>query len=390
MAFSGSYVLTQVLAVVHRQQFQRCVQRYGGDRKVSHFTCRSHFVCLVFAQLTQRQSLRDVETCLNAVPQRLPHLGLSAPVARATLADANERRDWRIYADLAQHLIARARRLYAADPLGVEFEQSVYALDATTVDLCLSLFPWARFRATKAAIKLHTLLDVRGPIPSVIHLSDGRQADVNVLDQLELEAGSFYIMDRAYVDWERLYVFVLTGAFFVTRAKKGLRVRRLSSRPVDKTTGLRCDQTVWLGNAESAKRYPDKFRRVRFRDPDTGRVLVFLTNNFDLPALDIAHLYKLRWRVELFFKWIKGHLRIRTFFGTSRNAVLTQVWSAVCTYVMVALLKRQLSLPQSLYTILQVLETHAFSQVALNQLLADCADSPETHETHQQLMINGL
>lgn len=388
MSYDGPFVLSQVLAVVHRQQFQRCVARYRGDYKVRQFTCRAQFLCLVFAQLTQRESLRDIETCLNAVPGRWPHLGLAGAVARTTLAEANESRDWRIYADLAQHLIKRARRLYAAEPLGEDLHHTVYALDSTTIDLCLGLFPWARFRRAKAAIKLHTLLDVRGPIPSFVHLTDGKCADVQALDQIVLEPGSFYVMDRGYLDLARLYLFVVVGAFFVTRAKRGMRFARLESRPVDRSTGLRCDQTVWMATIEGASKYPEKLRRIGFRDPESGQVLVFLTNNFDLPALTIAHLYKLRWRVELFFKWIKGHLRIRSFLGTSHNAVLTQVWSALCTYLMVALLKKQLALTQSLHTILQILGTHAFSQVTLYQLLKESASQKIDGDIDNQLTFN--
>lgn len=388
MPYEDPFVLSQVLAVVHRQQFHRCVARYRGDYKIRSFSCRAQFTCLVFAQLTQRESLRDIEVCLNAVPGRWYHLGLPGAVARSTLAEANESRDWRIYADLAQHLIRRARALYATEDLGHDLDQSVYALDSTTIDLCLSLFPWARFRTTKAAIKLHTLIDVRGPIPSFVHLTDGKSADVHALDQLELEQGSFYVMDRGYLDWARLYVFVLVGAFFVTRAKRGMRFNRIQSRPVDRSTGLRCDQIVWLSSPEGAVRYPEKLRRVAFRDPETDLILVFLTNNFDLPALTIAHLYKLRWRVELFFKWIKGHLRIKTFVGTSRNAVLTQVWTALCTYLMVAILKKQLALPQSLHTILQILGTHAFSQVLIPQLLKESVLTTPEADSNNQLMLN--
>lgn len=309
-------------------------------------------------------------------------------VARSTLAEANESRDWRIYADLAQHLIGRARALYANEDLGHDLKQTVYALDSTTIDLCLSLFPWARFRTTKAAIKLHTLIDVRGPLPSFVHLTDGKSADVHALDELVLEPGSFYVMDRGYLDWARLYVFVLVGAFFVTRAKKGMRFERIESRPVDRSTGLRCDQIVWLSTPRGAARYPEKLRRVAFRDPETDLALVFLTNNFDLPALTIAHLYKLRWRVELFFKWIKGHLLIKSFVGTSRNAVLTQLWSALCTYLMVAILKKQLALPQSLHTILQILATHTFSQVPLHELLKDSQLTECNADSNKQLTFN--
>ena len=344
MSYQGPFVLSQVFAVVHRQQFHRCVSRHRGDYKVRHFTCRAQFICLVFAQLTHRESLRDIEACLNAVPSRWPQLGLPGAVARTTLAEANEARDWRIYADLAQHLIRRARKLYASESLDEDIDQTVYALDSTTIDLCLALFPWARYRRADAAIKLHTL--------------------------------------------PRLYLFVVVGAFFVTRAKRGMRFSRIQSRPVDRTTGLRCDQIVWMATAEGARKYPEKLRRVAFRDPETGKVLVFLTNNFDLPALTIARLYKLRWRVELFFKWIKGHLRIKSFLGTSRNAVLTQVWSALCTYLMVAILKKQLELPQSLHTILQILSTHAFSQVPLYELLREIGSPENASDSDNQLTFN--
>jgi hypothetical protein len=388
MPYDSPFVLSQVLAVVHRQQFHRCVSRHRGDYKVRQFTCRSQFICLVFAQLTQRESLRDIEACLNAVPSRWPQLGLPGAVARTTLAEANEARDWRIYADLAEHLIRRARKLYASESLGEEIDQTVYALDSTTIDLCLGLFPWARYRRADAAIKLHTLLDVRGPIPTFVHLTDGKCSDVHALDELVLEPGSFYVMDRGYLDLTRLYLFVVVGAYFVTRAKRGMRFSRIQSLPVDRTTGLRCDQIVWVATTEGSRKYPDKLRRVGFRDPDTGKVLVFLTNNFDLPALTIARLYKLRWRVELFFKWIKGHLRIKSFLGTSRNAVLTQVWSALCTYLMVAILKKQLALPQSLHTIFQILGTHAFSQVALPELLNESLPPRNIAESDNQLTFN--
>jgi Transposase DDE domain/Domain of unknown function (DUF4372) len=388
MSYQGPFVLSQVFAVVHRQQFHRCVSRHRGDYKVRQFTCRAQFICLVFAQLTQRESLRDIEACLNAVPSRWPQLGLPGAVARTTLAEANEARDWRIYADLAEHLIRRARKLYASETLGEDIDQTVYALDSTTIDLCLALFPWARYRRADAAIKLHTLLDVRGPIPTFVHITDGKCADVHALDEIVLEPGSFYVMDRGYLDLARLYLFVVIGAFFVTRAKRGMRFSRIQSRPVDRTTGLRCDQTVWIATTEGARKYPDKIRRVGFRDPETGKVFVFLTNNFDLPALTIARLYKLRWRVELFFKWIKGHLRIKSFLGTSRNAVQTQVWSALCTYLMVAILKKQLDLPQSLHTILQILSTHAFSQVPLSELLNEVALPEKSSDSDNQLTFN--
>jgi hypothetical protein len=322
---------------VHGEQFRRCVNRYQGNYRVRNFSFWDQFLAMSFAQLTYRDSLADIEVCLRSRQDQLYRLGFRSTIAHNTLAWANRSRDWRIYHDLAQSLIARARRLYADESFGVELQQTVYALDSTTIDLCLSLFPWARFRSTKAAVKLHTLLDLRGPIPTMISISEGKMADVNVLDELMLEPAAFYVMDRGYVDFERLYRFVLAGAFFVTRAKAGLRVNRLESRPVDESSGVRSDQIVWLSLPGSIEHYPDRLRRVSYRDPVTDKALVFLTNNFDLPPLIIAQLYKSRWRVELFFKWIKQNLRIKHFFGTSDNAVKTQVWIAICVYVLVAI-----------------------------------------------------
>ena len=340
-----------------------------------------------FAQVTYRESLADIEICLRSRRDQLYQMGFRSDVAHSTLADANGRRDWRIYADLAQGLIARARRLYAQEPLGIELAQTVYALDSTTIDLCLSLFPWARFRSTKAAVKLHTLLDVRGPIPTMIAISEGKQADVRVLDELIPEAGSFYVMDRGYLDFQRLYVFELARAFFVTRTKAGVQLNRLESRRVDRTTGIRSDHIVWLTHPLSVVHYPDRLRRVSYRDPEDGKVLVFLTNNFDLPAEAIAHLYKLRWRVELFFKWIKQNLRIKHFFGTSDNAVKTQVWIAICVYVLVAIIRKELSLNLSLSQILQVLSVNAFEQLPLAELVANSASQAEAPNTLNQLML---
>ena len=317
-------------------------------------------------------------------------MGFRSTVAHSTLADANSSRDWRIYHDLAQRLIARARRLYADEPFGVELAQTVYALDSTTIDLCLTLFPWARFRSTKAAVKLHTLLDLRGPIPTMIAISDGKQADVGVLDELIIEPGAFYVMDRGYVDFERLYRFTLAGAFFVTRAKGGLQINRLESRPVDESTGVRSDQVVWLKLSKSIERYPERFRRISYRDPDTGKALVFLTNNFELPALTIAQLYKCRWRVELFFKWIKQNLRIKHFFGTTDNAVKTQVWIAICVYVLVAILRKELRLELSLSQILQVLSVNVFEQVPLVELVAKTSSQNEAGDYRNQLILNGF
>ena len=378
------------MAWVHPEQFRRCVARYHGDYKVLSFSCWEQFLAMSFAQITYRESLADLEVCLGSRRDQLYHMGFSAAVAHSTLADANRTRDWRIYADLAQRLIVRARRLYAHEPLGLELDQTIYALDSTTIDLCLSLFPWARFRSTKAAVKLHTLLDVRGPIPTMIAVSEGKQADVRVLDELLPEPGAFYVMDRGYVDFERLYRFVLAGAFFVTRTKAGVQLNRLESRPVDRNAaGIRSDHLVRLRHPHSAAHYPDPLRRVSFRDPEKGKVLVFLTNNFDLPAAVIAQLYKLRWRVELFFKWIKQNLRIKHFFGNSDNAVKTQVWIAICVYVLVAILRKELRLDLSLSQILQVLSVNAFEQMPLAQLIAHTQSQDQPPFASNQLMLWG-
>jgi len=385
----GRNVFAQVMAWVHPEQFRRCVVRYRGDYKVLSFSCWEQFLAMSFAQITYRESLADLEVCLRSRRDQLYHMGFRSVLAHSTLADANRTRDWRIYADLAQRLIVRARRLYADEPLGIELDQTIYALDSTTIDLCLSLFPWARFRSTKAAVKLHTLLDVRGPIPTMIAISEGKQADVRVLDELIPEPGAFYVMDRGYLDFERLYRFVLTGAFFVTRTKAGVQLNRLESRPVDRSTGIRSDHIVWLRNAQSAAHYPDRLRRVTFRDPEDGKVLVFLTNNFDLPAEVIAQLYKLRWRVELFFKWIKQNLRIKHFFGTSDNAVKTQIWIAICVYVLVAIIRKELQLDLSLSQVLQVLSVNAFEQAPLAQLLATTQSQEESSYHSNQLMLWG-
>ena len=373
---------------VHPQQFHRCVERYNGNYRVRNFPCWDQFLAMSFAQVTYRESLADIEVCLRSRPDQLYHMGFRSTIAHSTLAEANSSRDWRIYHDLAQVLIARARRLYADESFGVELEQTVYALDSTTIDLCLSLFPWARFRSTKAAVKLHTLLDLRGPIPTMISISEGKRADVGILDEIILEPGAFYVMDRGYVDFVRLYRFVLAGAFFVTRAKAGLRVNWLESRPVDESAGVRADQIVWLALEKSIEHYPDRFRRVSYRDPENGKFLVFLTNNFDLPALAIAQLYKSRWRVELFFKWVKQNLRIKHFFGTSNNAVKTQVWIAVCVYVLVAIVRKELELELSLSQILQVLSVNVFEQVPLAELVAKTTSHNETFGLRNQLVFN--
>jgi hypothetical protein len=385
---AGKTVFSQVMEWIHPQQFRRCVECYHGNYRVRSFPCWDQFLAMSFAQLTYRDSLADIEVCLRSRPDQLYHMGFRSRVAHSTLAEANSSRDWRIYHDLAQVLIARARRLYANESFGVELEQTVYALDSTTIDLCLSLFPWARFRSTKAAVKLHTLLDLRGPIPTMISISEGKKADVNILDELILEPGAFYVMDRGYVDFMRLYRFVLAGAFFVTRPKEGLRINRLESRPVDESTGVRADQIVWLALAKSIEHYPDRFRRVSYRDPENGKFLVFLTNNFDLPALTIAQLYRSRWRVELFFKWVKQNLRIKHFFGTSDNAVKTQVWIAVCVYVLVAIVRKELELELSLSQILQVLSVNVFEQVPLAELVAKTASQNETSDSRNQLVFN--
>ena len=384
----GKTIFSQVLEWVHPQQFRRCVQRYGGNDRVRNFPCWDQFLAMAFAQLTYRDSLADIEVCLRSRRDQLYHMGFRSTVAHSTLADANRSRDWHIYHDLAQTLIKRARRLYASESFGVELAQTVYALDSTTIDLCLSLFPWARFRSTKAAVKLHTLLDLRGPIPTMIAISDGKQADVGILDQLILEPGAFYVMDRGYVDFARLYRFVLAGAFFVTRAKAGLRVNRLESQPVDESSGVRSDQIVWLTLPKSVERYPERFRRISYRDPETNKALIFLTNNFELPPLVIAQLYKSRWRVELFFKWIKQNLHIKHFFGTTDNAVKTQVWIAVCVYVLVAILRKELGLELSLSQILQVLSVNVFEQMPLAELVAKTASQNEAYDSRNQLVFN--
>jgi len=367
--------------------FRRCVQRYRGSYKVKDFTCLDQYLCMAFAQLTYRESLRDIEACLRAQQSKLYHMGIRSHVSRNTLANANKVRDWRIYADFAQSLINTARRLYAHEEFGVELDQTVYALDATTIDLCLSVFPWARFRHTKGAIKLHTLLDLRGNIPSFIHVSDGKFHDVNVLDQLIPEPGAFYIMDRGYLDFERLHKFTQFAAFFVTRAKSNLQFRRLYSHPVDKRTGLKCDQTIVLTGFYTYKGYPEKLRRIKYYDVETGKNLVFLTNNFILPPLTIAQLYRCRWQIELFFKWIKQHLRIKSFYGTTENAVKTQIWIAVSVYVLVAIIKKLLYLEASLYTILQILSVTMFERIPILQVLTEHVYKTQNPEMYKQLNL---
>jgi hypothetical protein len=368
-------------------EFRRCVARYQGDYKVRGFSCLDQFLCLAFAQLTYRESLRDIETCLRALQPKLYHMGIRGRVARSTLADANESRDWRIVADFAQVLITIAKPLYATEPFGVDLAATVYAFDSTTIDLCLALFPWARFRQTKGAIKLHTLLDLRGNIPEVVYLSDGKLHDVKALDVLVPLPGAYYVLDRGYLDFGRLFRFQELGAFFVTRAKTNLQFVRRYSHPVDKATGLQCDQTIALTGPKTATLYPLPLRRIRYTDPDTGKRLVFLTNDFTLPALTIAQLYKARWQVELFFKWIKQHLRIKAFYGTSANAVKIQVWVAISVYVLVAIVKKRLGLSQSLYTILQVLSVTLFEKVPIYQALALMPDTTSDGEGCNQLLL---
>jgi uncharacterized protein DUF4372/DDE family transposase len=382
----GQLVFAQVMEFAPWHTFRRLVAKYKGNFNVRTFTCLDQFLCMAFAQLTYRESLRDVEACLRAQPAKLYHLGIRGNISRSALADANESRDWRIYCEFAQALIRIARPLYAQDSLGIDLSDTVYALDSTTIDLCLSLFPWAGFRKAKAAVKLHTLLDVRGGIPSFIHISDGRFHDVNALDLLITEPGAFYLMDRAYLAFDRLYTLHQSGSFFVTRAKSNTQFRRLYSRPVDRSTGLLCDQIVEFTVFYSKKDYPERLRRIRYHDDD-GRRLIFLTNNMTLPAITICDLYRLRWQVELFFKWIKQHLRIKRFFGTSDNAVKTQVWIAVSVYVLVAIIRKRLDLPSSLYGILQILSVTPFENVPLFQLLNESQHDLFPHRDSNQLNL---
>jgi len=362
---SGSTIFTQIMELLPWRRFQTCVSRYQGDYKVKTFTCAEHFRVMAFAQLTYRESLRDIETCLRVMGTRLYHMGIRSRVSRNNLSHANEKRDWRIYADFAQILINRAKILYADDQLGVDLDSTVYALDATTIDLCMKLFPWARFRKTKSAIKLHALLNLRGSIPEFIHISEGKLHDVNILDLLIPTPGAFYIMDRGYLDFKRLYHLHRERAFFISRAKKNFKFTRRYSHELNKDTGVQCDQTVMLTTHYPSKNYPEPLRRIRFYDSEKRKRLVFLTNNFELPATTIAELYKSRWHIEIFFKWIKQHLRIKTFFGTSENAVKVQIWTAVSTYLLVAIMKKELRLEQSLYTILQVLSLSLFEKMPI-------------------------
>ena len=380
-------VFSQVIDFVPLHVFRKCVRRYHGNFKVRKFSCLDQFLCMCFAQLTFRESLRDIEACLRSVQSRLYHMGIRGSVARSTLADANERRDWRIYRDFAHILIGIARPLYVGEHLDVDLESTAYALDSTTIDLCLSLFPWARFRQAKGAIKLHTLLDLRGSIPTFIHVSDGKFHDVNVLDILAVEPGAFYIMDKAYIDFSRLFGIHQASAFFVIRGKRNFQYRRRSSSSVDSSNGLRCDQTVIATGVKSAIKYPVPLRRISFVDPETKKRFVFLTNNFLLPAQSIPSLYKARWQIELFFKWIKQHLRIKAFYGTSPNAVKTQIWIAISTYLLVAILKKRLKLDLSLHTILQILSLSVFEKVPILKVLSDRGCTIENSGPYKQLNL---
>lgn len=383
----GKLVFAQLMDHLPWTSFGRIVEHYGGDHRVRHFSCANQFRCMAFAQLTYRESLRDIEACLRAQQTKLYHLGIRGHVARATLADANEARDWRIYAEFAQRLINIARRLYAEEPFALELKETVYALDATLIRLCLSLFPWASYRATKAAVKLHTLLDLRGPIPAFLYISDGLLHEMNILDQLVPEAGAFYVMDRGYIDFERLHRFHDAGAFFVIRARSNLNFTRRYSAPVDRSTELICDQTIILNVYYSREGFPEPLRRIKIRDADSGKAIVLLTNNFALPALTIGELYRCRWQVELFFKWIKQHLRIKAFFGTSEQAVKTQIWIAISVYVLVAIIKKRLKLDASLYELLQILSLTMFEQTPLQQLLTLRPTDPISPKPTNQLNL---
>ena len=383
----GKTLFAQLMDFLPWKTFHRIVDRHDGDRYVKSMTCADQFRVMAFAQLTYRESLRDIEVCLSAQSANLYHMGLRQEIKRSTLADANEARDWRIHAEFAQRLIGQARKLYAGDSFGIELENTVYALDSTTIDLCLSLFPWALFRTTKSAVKMHTLLDLRGNIPSFIHISDGKLGDVNVLDVLMLEAGAIYVMDRGYLDFTRLYVLHQAHAFFVTRAKSNTRLKRIYSAAVDRSTGIICDQTIALTGATSRKDYPEHLRRIRYKDAKTGKTLVFLTNNFALPAATICALYKARWQVELFFKWIKQHLRIKKFYGTTENAVKSQIWIAVSVYVLVAIVKKRLNLDASLYTLLQIFSLTLFEKMPIQQAFPGSDYKPEQGNDCNQMNL---
>jgi Domain of unknown function (DUF4372)/Transposase DDE domain len=386
----GRTVFSQLISHLPDREFRRCVERYRGDYRLRGFSCWDQFLCMAFAQFTYRESLRDIEACLRSSPDQLYHMGIRGRVSRSTLADANETHDGRIFADFAQRLIAIARPLYVHDPIGVDLDQSLYALDSTTIDLCLSLFPWAKFRKHKAAVKMHTLLDLHGNIPTFIRITDGKVHDVNILDEIMPEAGAFYVMDRGYIDFERLFVFTLCSAFFVVRTKENVLLQRRYSHPVDKTTGVRSDHTVILTSFESASVYPDAFRRVTYLDAETKKRFKFLTNNFNLPAHVIAQIYKCRWGVELFFKWIKQNLRIKKFYGSSENAVKTQIWIAVSVYVLAAIARKRLGLESSLYQILQIFSVTIFEKVPILQLIEAFDSQSELLDNPNQLILFDL
>jgi len=386
----GKTIFSQIMDFIPSYEFKKCVNRYEGQYKVKSFSCLNQYYCMAFAQLAYRESLRDIEACLHAVPNRLYHMGIRGNVPKSTLADANANRDWRIYADFAQILIRQARNLYCDDDFGVDLKDAAYALDASTIDLCLSVFPWAKFRKRKGAVKMHTLLDLRGNIPSFIWITDGKVHDVNILDELLPEAGAFYVMDRGYVDFSRLYTLSMSMAYFVVRAKSNFQFRRLYSGRVDKSSGLMVDQTVVLTGIKTKEAYPDKLRRIKYRDKEAGKTLIFLTNNFAIDAMTVAQFYKRRWQIELFFKWIKQHLRIKKFYGTSENAVKTQIWIAVSIYVLIAIIKKRLNSDMELYTILQILSISLFEKVPIDELLTTHGDNNKNTQIHNQLMLFDL
>ena len=387
---AGRIVFSQLLDFLPKKQFDKCVRRYRGNRRIKTFSCFDQYLCMAFAQITYRQSLRDIETCLRAMQPKLYHCGIRGNVSRTTLAKANENRDWRIYADFAQILIDKARTLYADEDFGIQLSREVYALDSTTIDLCLSLFPWAKFRKHKAAVKIHTLIDLKGSIPTFVRVTDGKVHDVNILDDLILESGAIYIMDRGYLDFARLFTFTQNLSTFITRAKSNFDYRRLYYRKVDKTTGLRCDQTIMLNGFYASQDYPAVLRRIGYFDIETNKKFVFLTNNFALPALTIAQLYKCRWQIEIFFKWIKQYLRIKTFFGTTENAVKTQIWIAISVYVLVAIIKKELKIELSLGEILQILSIVLFEKVPITQVLTKTMSQNEKLQFHNQLLLFDL
>jgi len=385
--YTGKIVFSQLTSYLPIKAFRRCVNKYNGNKRIRHFSCWDQFLSMAFAQLTYRESLRDIESCLRSMHPKLYHMGIRGRISRSTLADANEKRDWRIYADFAQILIHQARKLYYNESFGVDLENTVYALDSTTVDLCLSLFPWALFRKTKGAVKLHTLLDLRGNIPTYLWITEAKVHDVNILDELIPEPGSFYVVDRAYIDFHRLFKLNQEKAYFVVRAKRNLKFKRVYSHPIDKSTGLKCDQTIVLPNYYTSKDYPEKLRRVKFHDSEHDKDLVFLTNNFNLQAITICELYKCRWQIEIFFKWIKQNLRIKSFYGTSPNAVKTQIWIAISVYVLVAIVKKQLKLSINLYTFLQILSVSIFETAPVFQLVTNSCYNTSILDNEQQLFL---